>query len=281
MDSICGASAHEAALVSAGWYDGLRERSTLGSAFGAQAITDRNPVATDKSVRAFLQKLFEGDYDSFEELCLERLDYETNRAAGQCVQMNARYDPRQVRYARVPTGPETCGFCIMLASRGFVYWSEESAGAYDHYHAHCDCMVVPSFDSMASDIGQNRRVSPTAIEGYDPDSYYDEYLRLIANPTFARSMARSADRAHAAHGRTSSSERRRRIRQSSQLTLSAQERESMYERMNAVANDKVALGEAYMEIVSELISKPSLTDGDYTNIADHYAYLLEQYFKTH
>lgn len=281
MQTVCGASAQQAATVSAGWYDGLRERSSIGAPLGARAITDRSPAATDESVRAFLQKLFDGDYDGFEELCLERLDYETNRAAGQCVQENARNDPRQVRYARVPTGKETCGFCIMLASRGFVYWSEESAGAFDHYHANCDCVVVGSFDSVRSDIGFGRRVSPTTIEGYDPDAYYDEYLRLIANPSFARSMARASYKAHAEHGRTSSSERRRRERQSKELSLSAHQREDLYQRMNAAANDKHALGDTYMDIVRELMAMPSLTDADWENIANHYAYLLEQYFKTH
>lgn len=281
MNTVCGASAQEAATVSVGWYDGLRERSTLGKPYGASAITDRNPQATEESVRAFLKKLFEDeDYDAFEELCLQRLDYETNRAAGQCVQENSRRDPRQVRYARVPTGAETCRFCIMLASRGFVYWSEESAGAFDHYHPHCDCMVVPSFDSMASDFGMGRRVSPTEVEGYDPDAYYDDYLRLIADPSFARSMANAADRAHAAHGRTRSGSRGRRDR-SPQLTLTPQQVESVYARLNAAENDKVALGDVYLEIIRELMARPETTDADFTNIADHYAYLLKEYFRKH
>lgn len=64
-----------------------------------------------------------------------------------------------VRYARVPRGAETCGFCIMLASRGFVYTTPEAAS---HAHDGCDCKVVPGFDG-------------TEVEGYDPDSMYDLY----------------------------------------------------------------------------------------------------------
>ena len=48
------------------------------------------------------------------------------------------------KYARVPQGAYTCAFCLMLASRGFVYASEESAGEFDQYHKECvlgDTMV--------------------------------------------------------------------------------------------------------------------------------------------
>lgn len=65
-----------------------------------------------------------------------------------------------VRFARVPSGGETCRFCIMLASRGAVYYSEESAGKNNHYHANCRCRIVPSWG-----LAQ--------IEGYDPALYYD------------------------------------------------------------------------------------------------------------
>lgn len=71
-------------------------------------------------------------------------------------------------WARVATGRETCGFCLMLVSRGPVYQSAESAGlntddttALDildendteafnelmtRFHPNCDCKVVPVFD---------------------------------------------------------------------------------------------------------------------------------------
>src|SRR5690606_2750814 len=87
--------------------------------------------------------------------------------------------PRRVRWARVATGRETCGFCMMLVSRGPVYLSARSAGlnaddtrakelfrkadqehgesaqlaeeAMDalmtRWHAGCDCRVVPVFDT--------------------------------------------------------------------------------------------------------------------------------------
>jgi hypothetical protein len=73
-----------------------------------------------------------------------------------------------VGWARVATGRETCGFCLMLVSRGPVYQDAESAGlnaddttALDildendtaafnelmtRFHPNCDCKVVPVFD---------------------------------------------------------------------------------------------------------------------------------------
>lgn len=86
---------------------------------------------------------------------------QAKRSANRTMRKNADRDG--LRWARVPTGPETCGFCLMLASRGFVYGSERTAGALDHYHRGCDCAVVPGFDGL------------TGVEGYDPDALYDAY----------------------------------------------------------------------------------------------------------
>lgn len=72
--------------------------------------------------------------------------------AGQIVRNTARLtiensavaDPTRPRYARVPSGAKTCAFCVMLASRGFAYSTEKSAGGEDEkYHNDCDCMIIP------------------------------------------------------------------------------------------------------------------------------------------
>ncbi len=48
-----------------------------------------------------------------------------------------------VRWARVPQG-KTCAWCMMLASRGAVYVSEETARrSTPRRHTHCDCAVIP------------------------------------------------------------------------------------------------------------------------------------------
>lgn len=48
---------------------------------------------------------------------------------------------RKAYYARVPQGDETCAYCVTLASRGYVYHSEDTARAAGHLG--CDCAVVP------------------------------------------------------------------------------------------------------------------------------------------
>lgn len=51
----------------------------------------------------------------------------------------------KVGWARVATGLETCGWCLMLVSRGPVYGSAQSAGDGEGWHDGCDCKVVPVF----------------------------------------------------------------------------------------------------------------------------------------
>lgn len=75
-------------------------------------------------------------------------------------------------------GAHTCQFCLMLASRGFVYHSAKTAGEFAHYHSDCRCKVVAGFPEMIfyykNGVKVSRGVDPT-VEGYDPDSLYNEY----------------------------------------------------------------------------------------------------------
>lgn len=160
MQPACGASTQVAARLAADFYDGLRERFGVMDDFEAEPQSLRIPDATDGAVRAFAQDLVEGKpLGDFVGKCVDRIDYETRRAANECVAYNAKKDPKKPRWARVPAGAETCEWCIMLASRGFVYHSEETAS---HAHAHCDCRIVPSWDK-----------DNPAVQGYDPKLYYD------------------------------------------------------------------------------------------------------------
>ncbi len=71
-----------------------------------------------------------------------------NRAVGE--DGKARVYP--IGWARVLTGRTSCGFCVMLASRGPVYTSAHHAGksapgGRDKFHNNCDCVVVPVYKS--------------------------------------------------------------------------------------------------------------------------------------
>lgn len=162
MQIWCGGATDQAAVLAAAFYDGLREIE-LGAPMGAVASSGRNPDATDGAVRAFAQKLVDGRPDEFVALCLERLDYETKVAANEAVLINGHRDSRRPRYARVPDGAETCDFCLMLASRGFVYQSEAAAS---HAHSGCDCRTVPSWGTRG-------------VEGYDPRAIYGRWQDAI------------------------------------------------------------------------------------------------------
>ncbi len=89
---------------------------------------------------------------------------QVGRRANRAVAHNAERDG--VRYARVPQGGETCEFCAMLASRGFVYTSTKTAGELKHYHVGCRCKVVPEPKDGLD------------VEGYDPDEWYSRWKDL-------------------------------------------------------------------------------------------------------
>lgn len=74
----------------------------------------------------------------------------------------AKNDPTGPRYMRVPKGPFTCAFCVMLAGRGYVYWTSDTAGAASRYHKHDDCTIVCNW-------------AETKVGGYDPSYYKDIY----------------------------------------------------------------------------------------------------------
>ena len=169
MEYACSASTEVASRLAAEFYDGLRRRFGIVDDYKAEVKSFRDPDATDGAVRAFVQYIVEDEPpESFIELCTDRLDYETRKAANESVAYNARKDPKEPRWARVPTGIETCEFCQMLASRGFVYHSEETAS---HAHANCDCRIVPSWD----------RDRP-GVQGYNPEHYFDEWTKSGFRP---------------------------------------------------------------------------------------------------
>lgn len=84
------------------------------------------------------------------------MDIVVKRGYRQMIQANAD------RWARVPTSDCPCPWCVMLASRGFVYKTREKAMAA--YHTSCHCLPVPAKDAECA-----------FVEGYDPGRYYDLY----------------------------------------------------------------------------------------------------------
>lgn len=110
----------------------------------------------EKGVRSALHFLVNGQPDS----AFERLDNLMTRVvkhnAREIPILTAKGYPGRAQFARVPQGPTTCSFCLMLASRGFVYHSAKTAGEFNRFHSNCDCAVVPGYENS------------TQVEGYHP-----------------------------------------------------------------------------------------------------------------
>lgn len=156
-----------AAQASADFYDAAREL-VVGERMGAQAISGYDEAKTAGAIRALVRFAVDGRVETFNEQVLQRIDYEMKRSAGESMFANGRRDKRKPKYARVPTGSETCDFCLMLASRGFVYSSEATGGAVnlDHYHSGCDCRVVCQWEDGG-------------VEDYDTGAIYDRWKESI------------------------------------------------------------------------------------------------------
>lgn len=163
MQAFCAGATDAAATLAARFYEIIRAQA-LGYKIGAyEAYVDsgRIPEATTKAVSSFFASKTYTPEKAMEQL-LQRVDFEIKRATGDCVFENGRRDRKKPRYARVPSGAETCTFCLMLASRGFVYTSRMAAGDLNHYHANCDCRIVPSWNE-------------SSVQGYDPAKYYAQW----------------------------------------------------------------------------------------------------------
>lgn len=74
-----------------------------------------------------------------------------------------RHSGAQVAW--VPHG-DTCPFCLMLASRGWMNQTNDGAENHaEHIHANCDCTYAVRFDNHSG------------VAGYDPDEYYDMFQK--------------------------------------------------------------------------------------------------------
>lgn len=163
-----------AAAAAAEWYEAQRAAQVGGSYQAVLADT----VATSQaqgSVRYAAGHLFGDDPAQTLALLGGSLQRFVEYGSRDTIARNVGRDSARPRFARVPTGAETCAFCMMVASRGFVYYSKETAGEFSHYHDKCDCQIAPEW-----------RKGEVHIEGYDPDTLFDEYLA-------AREIAGSGD----------------------------------------------------------------------------------------
>lgn len=148
-----------AASLAAQWYDsqgkaaGMRlDRAVTSVAFDEATV--------DRVAHYQAQKLEDGDIPGFIEMCSELVGNDAVRSLNATIMRNAARDKRKgVKFARVTSGRNTCPWCLMLAGRGAVYHTRESAGAMGRFHRHCSCKIVPSFSGNKYEV---------LVEGHDP-----------------------------------------------------------------------------------------------------------------
>lgn len=114
----------------------------------------------DSVVRYAMKLVLSGVSEDALSTILADMDLQIKGAGRDTMIENARRSKK--RFARVPRGSNTCEFCIMLASRGFVYHTKETAGDLNRFHPHCDCQIAAGFPG-------------DRLEGYDPDKLYERY----------------------------------------------------------------------------------------------------------
>lgn len=135
-----------AAVFAAEWYDHRAQKSGV-ALDQAITMTTYKPESVDDVARYQAKKLAKGGDAEFAKACGEYARNDAFRSLNETIIANVGRDKdRGARFARVPTGFETCTFCLMLASRGAVYHTRKSAGEWKHFHRGCDCKVVPSFE---------------------------------------------------------------------------------------------------------------------------------------
>lgn len=135
-----------AALLGADWYDMLRDVPPSSASFRAALSAPVGVEQSRQSARWALGTLFGEKGDPWATLLnlegvTQRLILQPGRDS---VWDAARRDPVRTRFARLPQGATTCRWCVMLASRGAVYASEDTAGQMNRFHDNCDCVIMPA-----------------------------------------------------------------------------------------------------------------------------------------
>lgn len=165
MRAVCRGSTSQAAYLSKRFYMGLRAEMVGDDGYESVTDTGYVPSATETVTRGIMSSV---EHDAILAQLQRRVGFETKRASHRTLYANGRADPKRPRVARIPRRTRSyaagCPFCQTLASRGFDYLSERTAGV--HVHDDCQCQPVPSWER-----------SPR-VEGYDKHDYDAGYERF-------------------------------------------------------------------------------------------------------
>lgn len=156
-----------AAAAAAEWFEEFRTvegvsgpfRAELAAAIPLEQVNSRLGFVTRDSGNLFKGK--SAEVQDFVSLMANEYALQPGR---DTVADNSRRDG--AAYARVPE-PGACKFCLMLASRGFVYSRSSASARADgqHFHGHCRCHAMPVYDETRA----------RAEYGYDPKAILRAY----------------------------------------------------------------------------------------------------------
>ena len=163
--------------IASEWYGLLREEARAPGAYLA-ALIEADEQKISRSLAGALTPAFEWADGKLIDVDADKVRVDTLSSLGSYLYQNlrgyghdtmvrsVRQDPGRPYWARVTDG-DGCAFCNIMASRGGVYESEESAtrirGGSDRYHDDCGCRATAFWRNS------------TRPEGYDPDALYAKY----------------------------------------------------------------------------------------------------------
>lgn len=176
-----------AAALAADFYESLRAAQGATGRFTALTAAGVPTGAVEAKVKYLAGHLWTPEPTAMLSPLLVATDKYVKQPGRSTIAANAKRE--NVRYARVPTGAQTCSFCLVLASRDAVYASKRSAGDLgrgvgDAFHGDCDCLVI-------------RIAKPSDYpESYLPDDYLAKYeaARDAAGSTNIKAVAHAMRR---------------------------------------------------------------------------------------
>jgi hypothetical protein len=196
-----------AAVLGADWYDLLRDVPPSAASFNAVLAAPAVTEQAQASVRWAVGPLFDADPDTALAQLLGSAQRLVLQPGRDTVWDAAAADPVRTGVARVPSGTDTCSFCIMLASRGPVYQSQVSAElvvgrgsnrtGYDANGARLSGGIGGGIKTRGNrDIGNKFHDSCDCVsvvirsqadypEGYDPDRYLEMYQQGAGEGRYA------------------------------------------------------------------------------------------------
>ena len=127
------------AALSADWYDANRDLAQVAGSWSG-AVVQRVNVDTGPLVGGVLQQ-----FVTFESVVSELLagaEMRVRQAAQGTIMDSTLRDPGASGWGRVASAG-CCSYCAMLASRGNVYRTQQTATFCPHFH--CRCQAVPAW----------------------------------------------------------------------------------------------------------------------------------------